>query len=291
MVSLVLSILSSTLILFIFKIIEKRQIPLFPPIVVNYLMASVLGFALNGSNPLPLISSVPPWMIFSVLIGILLIVNFYLIGSSTQKAGIAVTSIAAKMSFVIPVLFSLLYDVNDSFSLTKLVLISTAVVAVFLVVRPNSLKAARTHHVMLPVAIFVGLGVLDSLIKYSQYHYIGTAADSSLFSGVNFTVAGLLGIAALLYSRKQRRLLLSWKVWISGAVLGTANFGSMYFLINALNDLKFNNSLVFGINNIGIVVLSVLMAFVLFRERFSLINWAGLLLSLLVLLGMIKVFI
>lgn len=291
MVSLVLSILSSTLILFIFKIIEKRQIPLFPPIVVNYLMASVLGFALNGSNPLPLISTVPPWMIFSVLIGILLIVNFYLIGSSTQKAGIAVTSIAAKMSFVIPVLFSLLYDVNDSFSLTKLVLISTAVVAVFLVVRPNSLKSARTHHVILPVAIFVGLGLLDSLIKYSQYHYIGTVADSSLFSGVNFTVAGLLGIAALLYSRKQRRLLLSWKVWISGAVLGTANFGSMYFLINALNDLKFNNSLVFGINNIGIVVLSVLMAFVLFRERFSLINWVGLFLSLLVLLGMIKVFI
>lgn len=291
MVSLVLSILSSTLILFIFKIIEKRQIPLFPPIVVNYLMASVLGFALNGSNPLPLVSSVPPWLIFSVIIGVLLIVNFYLIGSSTQKAGIAVTSIAAKMSFVIPVLFSLLYDVNDSFSLTKLVLISTAVVAVFLVVRPNSLKSARTHHVILPVAIFVGLGLLDSLIKYSQYHYIGTAADSSLFSGVNFTVAGLLGIAALLYSRTQRKLLLSWKVWISGALLGTANFGSMYFLINALNDLKFNNSLVFGINNIGTVVLSVLMAFVLFRERFSLINWVGLVLSLLVLLGMIKVFI
>ncbi|PKP08360.1 MAG: hypothetical protein CVU09_16020 [Bacteroidetes bacterium HGW-Bacteroidetes-4] len=291
MISLILSILSSTLILFVFKIIEKRRIPLFPPIVVNYLMASVLGFALNGSNPLPLVSSLPPWIIFSVVIGVLLIVNFYLIGSSTQKAGIAVTSIAAKMSFVIPVLFSLLYDVNDSFSLTKLVLISTAVIAVFLVVKPNNLKSERTHHVILPVAIFVGLGLLDSLIKYSQYHYIGTAADSSLFSGVNFTVAGLLGIGALLYSRNQRRLLLSWKVWISGAVLGAANFGSMYFLINALNDLKFNNSLVFGINNIGIVVLSVIMAFVLFRERFSLINWVGLLLSLLVLLGMIKVFI
>ncbi len=291
MISLLLSILSSTIILFVFKVIEKRNIPLFPPIVVNYLAASVLGFSLNGTNPIPVVSSLPPWIIFSVVIGIFLIVNFYLIGSSTQKAGIAVTTIAAKMSFVIPVLFSLLYDVNDSVSFSKMVLIIIAVVAVFLVVKPNKIKSERTHHVLLPISIFVGLGLLDSIIKYCQYHFITTPADSSVFSGVNFSVAGILGIAVLLLSKSQRNLMLSWKVWLSGIVLGIANFGSMYFLINALNDLKFNNSLVFGINNIGIVALSVLMAFVLFKERFSVINWVGLALSVLVLLGMITIFI
>lgn len=291
MVSLILSIFSSTIILLVFKIIEKQRIPLFPPIVVNYLAASVLGFGLNRSHPGDVMAEFPPWLIFSILIGILLIGNFYLIGSSTQKAGIAVTTIAAKMSFVIPVLFSLLFDVNDLYSHSKALLIVLAIVAVFLVIKPDRLNSNFRHHVLLPLAIFFGLGILDALVKYCQYHFISNPADASVFSGVNFSIAGIIGLGLLAINAKQRQLMISAKVWLAGTVLGVANFGSMYFLINALNDLKFDNSLVFGINNIGIVVLSVIMAFVFFKERFSLINWLGLLISLLVLLGMIRVFV
>jgi drug/metabolite transporter (DMT)-like permease len=291
MISLVLSILSSTIILLVFKLIEKQKISLFPPIVVNYIAATILGFSLNGTNPFPQLAQTPPWLIFSLVIGVFLIVNFYLIGRSTQKAGIAVTTIAAKMSFVLPVLFSLLYDVNDMLTVGKIVLIALAVVAVFLVVRPNRISKEASHHILLPIAIFIGLGLLDSLLKYCQYHYIENPADSSVFSGVNFAVAGLIGLGIMSVSKKQRSLMLQAKVWIAGIFLGVANFGSMYFLINALNDLKVNNSLVFGINNVGIVALSVIMAYVFFKERFSKINWVGLLMAILVLLGMIKLFI
>lgn len=291
MIDLLLSIASSTIILLLFKIIEKQKLEIFPPIVINYFMAATLGFVLNGSNPAVILSDLPAWFYFSLVIGVLLIVNFFFIGTSTQKAGIAVTTVSAKMSFVLPVLYSLLFDVNDVFNLWKGVLIILAMLSVFLVVHPDKEKVRSSGLILYPILIFIGLGLLDSLIKYCQYHYITNPESSSVFSGVNFSIAGIIGILLLLFNKKHRSSIVNAKVILIGAALGTANFGSMYFLINALNTLKYDNSLVFGINNIGIVALSVFMAILFFKEKYSRINWIGLIISVLVLAGMIRIFV
>jgi drug/metabolite transporter (DMT)-like permease len=287
MLSLLLSILSSTAILWIFKLIEREKIALLPPIIVNYLVGSVLGFIISGSQTATYFQETPPWVIYSLL---MLIGNFYLIGRSTQKAGVAVTSIAAKMSFVLPVLFSLFYDRNDYFSNAKIILLLLAVISMILVVFPRKAQQVDAKNILLPVALFFGLGVLDSIIKYCQYHYINNPESSSVFSAFNFSVAGIIGIGILFTNKTYRTDLKKLKVWFLGALLGIANFGSMYFLINALNDLKFNNSMVFGINNLGIILFAVLLGMLLFKERFTRINWVGFILSLLVLLGMIRLF-
>ncbi len=290
MLSLLLSILSSTVILIVFKIVEKQKIEIFPTIIVNYIAASILGFSINGTAATTQMGGIGLWIGFSVIIGIMLIVNFYFIGNSTQKAGIAITTVSAKMSFVLPVLFSLLFDVNDLFNPTKGLLIFFAMLSVFLVIYPDKFNTSRSGSILYPVLIFFGLGLLDSLIKYCQYNFINSPESSSLFSAVNFSVAGIIGLIVLLFSRKHIKSLKLGKVWLIGTILGIANFGSMYFLINALNALKYNNSLVFGINNIGVVVASVIIAYLVYKERFSRINQMGLLLALLVLLGMIKIF-
>ncbi|MBI9067770.1 MAG: hypothetical protein JEZ09_10795 [Salinivirgaceae bacterium] len=291
MIDLLLSIASSTIILLIFKIIEKQKVPIFPPIVINYITAASLGFVLNRSNPIVIFSEVPVWIYFSIIIGILLIVNFFFIGNATQKSGIAITTVSAKMSFVLPVLYSLLFDVNDVFTLAKAILLLLAMVSVFLVVLPNKYSLKGKMTIVYPILIFFGLGLLDSLIKYCQYNYISNPESSSIFSGVNFSIAGIIGLVVLLFSKKSRKTILNIKVLILGVALGAANFGSMYFIINALNALKYDNSMVFGINNIGVVVLSVLMAVLVFKEKYSKINWIGLIISVIVLIGMIRIFV
>ncbi|NLI87628.1 MAG: hypothetical protein GX439_05200, partial [Bacteroidales bacterium] len=70
-----------------------------------------------------------------------------------------------------------------------------------------------------------------------------------------------------------------------GVVLGLANFGSMYFMIAALNHINpatgkpAQGSVVFGINNIGVVVLGVLLGYTFFKERPTRLNWSGIALS------------
>lgn len=290
MISLLLSILSSTIILLVFKLMERFKISVFPPIVINYIIATVLGFSISSTTMAEVVSSPPSWLWLSVIIGVLLIVNFNFIGLSTRKAGIAVTTVASKMSFVIPVIFSLIYDVNDNFTTAKGVQLFLAMVAVLLVIYRRSDSKDIRMQIVYPVLLFVGLGILDSLVKYGQYNYVRDAETSSVFSALNFMVAGVIGIVIALLNKDLLKELLSIKVLIAGSILGIANFGSMYFLINALNELQINNSLVFGINNLGVVGASILMAFIFFKERFSKINWAGLFIAVFVLVLMIKYF-
>lgn len=291
MISLLLSILSSTVILILFKVIEKQKLDIFPPIVVNYIAATTFGFSINNTTTEFSLAIIQPWIIFTLIIGVMLIGNFYLIGNSTQKAGIGITTVSAKMSFVLPVLYSLLFDINDEINIKKSILILLALTSVVFVIFPNKYESKRSGSIFYPIIIFFGLGILDALVKYCQHHFINTPESSALFSALNFGVAAIIGVAILFISKNHIKSIFNIKVWLVGTVLGIANFGSMYFLINALNALKFNNSLVFGINNIGVVLASVVIAILIFKERFSKINWIGLILSLIVLIGMIKVFL
>ncbi len=290
MISLLLSIFSSTCILIIFKIIEKQKLHVFPPIVINYIVATIFGLSISTNSIGGIVSDTPNWIYLSLIIGVLLIINFYFIGSSTRTAGIAVTTVSAKMSFVLPVIYSIAYDTNDAFTIGKLIQILLACVAVFLVVYPKEKVNLKEKAVIYPILLFFGLGILDTLIKYCQHHFIKGPELTSIFSAMNFMVAGVIGIVIILSNRKILKQLANIKVWVIGALLGLANYGSMYFLIDALNVLKINNSLVFGINNIGIVGVSVLIAFIVFKERFSKINWVGLIISIIVLILMIRNF-
>lgn len=269
---------------------DRFKISVFPPIVINYIVATAFGLSISKVSIASVVVDPPSWIWLSVFIGILLIVNFNFIGLSTRNAGIAVTTVASKMSFVIPVIFSLTYDVNDELTLPKIIQLVLAIVSVFMVVYRNKQSKSERMYILFPILLFFGLGILDSLVKYGQYNFIKDASSSSLFSAVNFMVAGIIGLIVAATKPKIRKELMSPKVIIAGLLLGIANFGSMYFLINALNDLHLNNSLVFGINNIGVVVASIIMAFVFFRERFSKLNWVGLFIALLVLTLMIKYF-
>ncbi len=289
MLQLLLSILSSTLILILFKWMEKKELPLIGPIVVNYFMAAVLGFVLSDEALVPGQVQEQPWFYFAILIGILLIANFYLIGTSTQKSGITITSIASKMSFVLPVSFSLFYDKGDIFSPQKLLLLLLACVAVVFVVLTPKIHRAKRRVSLLPLAIFVGLGLLDSLVKYCQYTFIHTASDSAVFSAFNFFFAALVGILVLVLRPAYLKLFTRPYTWIAGLLLGTVNFGSMYFFINALNAIESNSSLVFGINNVGVVALSVFVAVILYKERYTRLNWLGVALAIAVLLMMMVI--
>ena len=86
--------------------------------------------------------------------------------------------------------------------------------------------------------------------------------------------------------RNGLRSLLQPKVLIWGSCLGLVNFGSIYFLVRALNFRDplgngLDSSVVFGINNIGIVCLSVLLGRLAFSERLSLMNKTGIFICLL----------
>lgn len=286
MIFLLLSIISSASIFVIFKLLNKYKIPVFNVIVINYIAAATLGFLISSVEIKFSDILSANWLPFSFLIGILFIVFFYIIGLSSQKAGISITTVASKMSVVIPILFSIVYY-SETINSLKISGIVLAIFAVGFTVYKKHTQQTDSSNIYLPLILFIGMGVVDSMVKYSQHEFVNNEL-SAIFSAILFSVAAFTGITISLLKKQTITNFKNPLVWINGSLLGIANYGSIYFLILTLNNNIFDSSVIFGINNIGIVSLSVLVGLLAFKEKLKPINWFGIGLSLIaiVLLSM-----
>lgn len=284
MIFLFLSILSSSLIFVLFKQIERYRVINFSAIIVNYFVACIAGFFLSDSNPYSTQIFTQKWFSIALVVGVMFIVMFYAIAKSTQKAGVAVTTVAVKMSVVFPIAFSILYDADDMLSTLKLVGILLALIAVYLTVYQKSNKSFDPRTILLPSFLFIGMGIVDSFVKYAQSEFISDDLAPT-FSAVVFANSLIVGLLILPFNKPAIKSIIKLRTWVLGALLGLANFGSIYFLILALNHINIDTglqaagSVVFGINNIGIVALSVIIGFVVYKERPLNLNWVGIALS------------
>ena len=285
MTYLLFSILSSTCIFLIFRLIDKRNIPTFPVIVINYLTASAIGFLIYGNLGLQHLDFPRPFYFLAVIIGVLFIIMFFVVAKSSQKAGMAVTTIAGKMSMVFPIAFSLMYDPGDTISFIKLTGIMVALPGVLFTIYKKKEQLPDLSLLYLPMILFVGMGVVDSLVKLAQFEYVSDR-NLSLFTAILFGISALCGVGISLTSKKRFLSLFKLNVLTWGILLGGVNFGSIYFLVRTLNFIHpqwgtIDSSVVFGINNIGILTLSVLLGVILFREKLTRLNIAGILICLI----------
>jgi len=282
MIYLLLSILSSSVIFITFKVTERFKTKLIKLITVNYLVAAILGFSFNR-HPISILNALTSeWLPYAVLIGFTFILMFFLIGYSTRISGVAVTSIAGKMSMVIPILFSILYFSEKS-TILKISGLILATIAVFLTSYRPIDKAKNIKLIVIPIAIFVGSGITDSIVKYAQTYYVPNSM-SLLFPAVVFLTALVIGLIFILIKPKSISKNISIAELIGGTILGIANFGSLYFFILALNNSKLDSSVVFGLNNICIVLFSILIGMAIFKEKFSKVNFAGVLMAIIAIL-------
>ncbi|OFX85376.1 MAG: hypothetical protein A2W99_08005 [Bacteroidetes bacterium GWF2_33_16] len=283
MIYLLLSILSSTAIYFIFKYIDKFKFNTFDIIIINYFTAAILGFLLSDIIHVNLSVFKNPWVPFSAIIGVLFILMFVVIARSSQVVGIAVTTVSNKMSVIIPITVSIIIDPLDILSNLKVIGIILALIAVFLTIYRKRKVDFHPRDIYLPIILFLGMGLVDSLVKYAQYNYVGDDT-LALFTVFIFVMAAVAGLITKLLRRTSLKNLINPKILFWGIVLGISNYGSLYFLIRALNhktDLSntFDGSIVFGVNNLGVIALSVLFGLIVFKEKLLKINWLGIIIS------------
>ncbi len=277
MTYLLLSILCSTTIFLIFKISEKFKTNLLKLIIINYLVAALLGFYFNKHSISFTATITSTWFRYAAIIGISYILMFFLIGYSTRKSGIVVTTIASKLSMVIPILYSILY-IGEKNSFLKITGLTMALVAVLLTCYRPIDKTKNVTLIILPIIIFIGSGVTDSLVKYTQTEHVSNHI-SLLFSAIVFSTALVTGLIITFFNTKASLKHTTLSEIFGGILLGIVNFGSLYFFILALNNNTIDSSIVFGLNNLCIVLFSLLLGLILFHEKFSRINFAGIIIA------------
>ncbi len=133
MIALLLSILSSSVLLVIFKFFNRFGVNNFQAITVNYFVAASLGFMLSpASIPIPDLLR-QPWTASALVIGCVFIAMFYIMALSSQKVGVAISSVANKMSLVIPVVAGVILY-NETMNAIKIFGVLANAVLAFVIV-------------------------------------------------------------------------------------------------------------------------------------------------------------
>lgn len=270
------SILSSTIIVLLFKVFEQKQINSFQAIVVNYFVCVATGSLLIGEVPIKADFWKADWFPYALGLGVLFISTFYFVALTVQHFGVAVAIVIQKMSIILTVIFAIwMYD--ETVNALKIAGIILALLAVLLVNRRDTANKNEANWswwmLLLPAYVFICCGGAESLLQYVKMSILGDEGGIR-FSIFLFGAAGTIGAVIMLGSILLGKAKFSVKTLFAGLALGVPNYFSLHFLLKIL-DGKWEGSVIFPVNNIGIIILSSLLAWIIFTERLSKINLFG----------------
>ena len=283
MIFLIGSIIFTSYLTLWFKVIERLKIPSTQVIVYNYFTCVITGSIVNGHFPINNETVHQPWFKWAIIMGIIFISLFHVIGYTAQKVGIAVASVANKLSLVVPFIFSI-YLYNDEATWLKITGVVLALVSVLLTCWPSKdqskHKVSTATIVVLAATLFVVSGLLDTMIKYVEHSFINDSNKNDYLITA-FAAASASGIFFLLYVHLIRRERFSLRAVWAGIALGVPNYFSIWCLVQVLKAYGDNSSAIIPINNMGIVLFSTVVAWWLFKEKLSSLNWTGIFLALI----------
>lgn len=281
MIWLILSVLASSAIFVLFRLFPRMGAYTFPAIVVNYMVAAVCGLLMIEPGYDIASKMSEPWFLGGIVLGTLFITLFYLMAFTAQRTGVGVTSIATKMSLVLPVAWFMATDPDDQPTFLKITAVVLAVFGVVLSAARSKNGSFKWSYALFPVIIFVGSGIIDLVIgTFSNATYLTNANDRYLFTATPFITSTAIGAAALSFRLVRRVPSMNFATLAGGVVLGLVNFGSIYFLVRTFESQLLDRSAIIPVNNLGVVLCSAGASMLLFQEQFTLKKRLGLALSI-----------
>jgi len=273
MIALSLTIILTTILFLVFKEFLKRDINTHQAITFNYLTAALIALFIGDVdyNIYNLINT--DWFYSTIALGIFFIVMFNIMAITTQKLGISISSMASKMSLIIPVIGAVIFQ-NASIGVYKILGIMIAIISVYLTFR----KSGQTAKPTLAIILFLGAGILDMWLDSIRNNFLSSTVDFNLFIVTVFFIAFSVGLIKVIWDRKR----IIKRNIVAGIVLGVPNYFSIYFVLLALKNL--GGIYVFPILNIGVVLFSAIISWLFYQEQMSKTNWMGIVLACLSIL-------
>jgi drug/metabolite transporter (DMT)-like permease len=281
MIFLVLAILGSGVIPVVFRAFESWRVNVFWAIPVNYVTCVVVGNLLSATSLSPADLASQSWIFFAALQGFILAVNFYLLAHTAQRVGVAIASLASRLSVAIPSLLAFsLY--GDSLTGVKISGLLAALLALYLCTAPDQRgrKPDRALFQASPIILFLTFGAYFTILKYLQTYYLTEALyHSYVMSGFVFAFLSsvLIGVGKGVFAYNDFGL----RHFIAGIILGVINYIAIYALLKMLALEGWESSQLFPIYSVGVVAVSSFLAMLCFGERLSRQKTLGLVVGLM----------
>lgn len=286
MLYLLLTIVLNTILFAFFKVFPKYGVDNLQAIVANYFTCVITGCIFLGDVPIGAQSIEQEWLPWSMAQGIGFITIFNLIAWRTGKEGMTTVTVANKLSLVIPVIFAY-YFYSEEINVGKIAGIFLAAPAVYLTTKTKDREEAKGgfgNHIFWIAILFVGSGLLDTGVKYAEQTFLKDDTAQMAYTIHVFATAAVAGSVVIIVLRLLGKIKLEAKNILAGIMLGVPNFFSLYYLIKMLNSGWMQSSAAIPVNNIGIVLLSAVIAILFFKEKAGMGRYIGLALSVIAIL-------
>ncbi|MFK8006670.1 MAG: hypothetical protein AB8H03_09875 [Saprospiraceae bacterium] len=283
MQTLIICILTNTVIGFIFKMFPKYGVNTLQAIVVNYFVCvTIAGFVLGE---FPIVENVhqTEWFPFALFLGFIFVIGFNITALSFQKLGVTLTTIMQKMSLLLTVPVAI-WMYNEDINAWKTFGLLAGLIAIYLTNQPNKEELDKAKNlskwiIILPIIVWLISVCIETVLQYVEIKILGGMGGLN-FVATLFGIAGSLGLISVIVGLASGRLVFSYKNIVAGIVLGVPNFFSIYLIIVAISE-GWEGSKFFPYNNISIIALSAVIAYLFFNEKLSKVNVAGVVLAIL----------
>ncbi len=276
MTNLIYTILLFNILIIIFKMFEKYKVDNLQGLIVNYLTAATCSYIFIKEDVSVDVILNSEWLYHAMIIGALFLVVFNFYASGIQKVGITITTVANKMSLVIPVCAAIILY-GDSFTYLRGIAFLLALSGIYLSFTKEGGPSFEKKYLWLIILVFIGQGISDSI--FNDFAQKFPDEGGYLFFMVLFFMASISGILILIGKSVKTKNKIQLKSVFWGIIFGIPNFFSLLFFLKALSDSKLSSSIVFPLVSMGVVVSSSLIGMFLFKEKLSRTNWIGILLS------------
>lgn len=273
MLYLLLAIVCGATYSVFFKLFACRGVDSLQAIAFNYLTAFALGTAfacVSGDFVVP--TGVASWGT-AVLLGSTFVGAFVLMARSTALTGVTLTTVASRVSLVIPVVCSfLLFPEGDAPRWWAVAVILVAMVMMFVPSgeKRRQQRLQRASLLLYPLGVWVLFGVNNFGLKWAQSVLIAPQ-ESAAFSAIIFLFAVMFAVVALMVRRDKRGF--EWGALVGGVTLGVANFFVTWGMLRGLAEVP--ASIFFPTYHTTIVALVAVVGTVAFKEHLSKVQWLG----------------
>lgn len=309
MVYLVLAILFASMFSIVFKVCQHYLLNSNQVILFNYLTALLASwipilFKVSGGSYEVEMFSVPARSLFLAGIqGLMFVVGFMVMNRSIWRSGVALTTVSARSSLVLPVIFSMLFLGQPAPAWIPVAVILVSLAMIILpaesqkhdpAVLTNKTYEQRRRRTLLALAgVFVCYGVSDFCLKLAQHSVeISVGPDEVLdthldtLMGLIFLAASIISLIVCLINREFKKQPVNWKSILGGVALGTVNILCTSSSLRALSSIS--TSVYYPVYNIGIVIVGTIAGVLFFKEKIKWVQLAGIALSIFAILLFFK---
>jgi drug/metabolite transporter (DMT)-like permease len=235
-------------------------------ITVNYITCLITTLAINIDAFNFKLIKYEPTFIYSLLLGGLFILTFNIISKTVTYFGIMISSVMQKMSLIAPIMIGVFFY-GENLTILRIIGIIAAMGAIIVINMPfqkDQDQKRKWIFWLYPLLTWLLSSIIDA-----AFYLLGKSAgsnQSALFLAALFGTAATLGILFMTFQKIKNAVRIPWHIVPYGILLGITNFMSIHYLMKAISQ-GWDASLMFPINNVGIIAISMLGALLIFKEK------------------------